>query len=81
MPEGWEYKAKELGALLRGRETRNATDLPRPVFLYLAEGKSFGGTAALLKLAGIGSMTGKAVFTRFQKCDGRLRRLCENIYC
>jgi hypothetical protein len=80
MPEGREEKAKELGALPQSREIGNATDLPRPVFLCLAEGKSFGGTAALLKLAGIGSMTGKAVFTRFQKCGGRRRRLCENIY-
>ncbi|MDR1910075.1 MAG: hypothetical protein LBQ35_09215 [Spirochaetaceae bacterium] len=33
-----------------------------------------------MKLAGIGSMTKKAVFTRFQKCAGWLRWLCENIY-
>jgi hypothetical protein len=46
----------------------------------LTEGKSFSGAAALLKLAGIGSMTKKAVFTRFQKCAERLRWLCENIY-
>ncbi|MDR1901125.1 MAG: transposase [Treponema sp.] len=80
MPEGWEDKAKELGALQRGREIRNATDLLRLVFLYLTDGKSFSGTAALLKLAGIGSMTKKAVFTRFQKCAGWLQWLCENIY-
>jgi hypothetical protein len=75
MPEGWEDKAKELGALLRSRGIRNATDLSRLVFLYLTEGKSFSGTAALLKLAGIGSMTKRAVFTRFQKCAEWLRGL------
>jgi hypothetical protein len=80
MPKGWKDKAKELGALLRGREIRNATDLLRLVFLYLTDGKSFSGTAALLKLAGIGSMTKKAVFTRFQKCAEWLRWLCENSY-
>ncbi|MDR1955225.1 MAG: transposase [Treponema sp.] len=80
MPEGWEDKAKELGALLRTREIKNATDLLHLVFLYLTEGKSFSGTAALLKLTGIGSMTKKAVFTRFQKCDTWLRWLCEHIY-
>jgi hypothetical protein len=80
MPEGWKDKAKELGAWLRTREIKNATDLLRLVFLYLTEGKSFSGTAALLKLAGIGSMTKKAVFTRFQTCAEWLRWLCENIY-
>jgi hypothetical protein len=35
MPEGWENKAKELGALARGRKIKNAVDLPRLVFLYL----------------------------------------------
>jgi hypothetical protein len=37
MPEGWENKAKELGALVRGREIKNTLDLLRLVFLYLTE--------------------------------------------
>jgi hypothetical protein len=57
MPEGWKAKAKELGALARGREIKNALDLLRLVFLYLTEGKSFSGTAALLHLASVCSMT------------------------
>jgi hypothetical protein len=80
MPEGWEAKAKELGAWSRGREIKNAPDLLRLVFLYLTEGKSFSGTAALLKLTGIRSISKKAVFTRFQKCGEWLRWLCEHIY-
>jgi len=80
MPPGWQNKAKELGALLRGREIKKAIDLLRLVFLYLTEGKSFSGTAALLNLAGICSISKKAVFTRFQKCAEWLRWLCENIY-
>ena len=67
LPEGWQDKAKELGALTREREIKNAIDLLRLVFIYLTEGKSFSGTAALLQLAGICSITKKAVFTRFQK--------------
>jgi hypothetical protein len=80
MPKGWQDKAKEFGALVRGREIQNAVDLLRLVFLYLTEGKSFSGTAALLQLAGICSITKKAVFTRFQKCGEWLRWLCEAIY-
>jgi hypothetical protein len=56
VPSGWEEKAKELGALVRGREIKNALDLLRLVFLYLSEEKSFSGTAALLHLAGICSI-------------------------
>jgi hypothetical protein len=80
MPQGWEEKAKELGALERGREIKNAVDLLRLVFIYLTEGKSFSGTAALLALSGICSITKKAVFTRFQKCGDWLQWLCEHIY-
>ena len=80
LPEGWESKAKELGALLRGREIKTAIDLLRLVFIYLTEGKSFSGTAALLELSGICAISKKAVFTRFQKCAEWLRWLCENIY-
>jgi hypothetical protein len=80
MPEGWQGKAKELGALTREREIKSAIDLLRLVFIYLTEGKSFSGTAALLQLAGICSTSKKAVFTRFQKCGERLRWLCGRIY-
>jgi hypothetical protein len=80
LPDGWQSKAKELGALQREREITNAIDLLRLVFLYLTEGKSFNGTAALLQLAGICTISKKAVFTRFQKCGEWLRRLCEHIY-
>jgi hypothetical protein len=54
--------------------------LLRLVFLYLTEGKSFSGTAALLQLAGICSISKKAVFTRFQRCGEWLQWLCERIY-
>ncbi|MDR1219009.1 MAG: transposase [Treponema sp.] len=79
MPEGWEDKSKELGALVRGREIKNALELLRLVFLYLTEGKSFSGTAVLLQLAGICSISKKAVFTRFQRCGEWLGWLCERI--
>ncbi len=80
MPEGWEVKAKELGALTRGRAIKTATELLRLVFLYLSEGKSFSGTAAMLNLSGICCITKKAVFTRFQKSGRWLQWLCEHIY-
>ncbi len=80
LPEGWESKAKELGALSRGRKIKRAVDLLRLIFIYMSEGKSFSGTAALLNLSEICSMTKKAEFTRFQKCGTWLQWLCEHIY-
>jgi hypothetical protein len=79
MPEGWKDKVKELGALIRGWKIKNALDLLRLVFLYLTEGKSFSGTAVLLQMAGICSISRKAVFTRFQKRGEWLRWLRETV--
>jgi hypothetical protein len=51
-----ERESQRAWALTRCREIKNTVDLMRPVFPYLTEGKSFSGTAVLLKLAGICSM-------------------------
>jgi hypothetical protein len=80
MPEGWEEKAKELGAFTWGRAIKSAYDLLWLVFLYLTEGRSFSGTAALPELGDICSISKKAVFTRFQKCGEWLWWLCEHLY-
>ncbi|MDR2476412.1 MAG: hypothetical protein LBD18_01325, partial [Treponema sp.] len=80
MPPGWEDKAKELGALVRSREIKDAVDLLQLVFIYMSEGKSFSGTAALLELAGVCSISKKAVFRRFQKSGEWLWWLCEHLY-
>jgi hypothetical protein len=79
LPEGWEEKVKELGAFAHGQKIKGAPDLLRLVFLYLTEGTSFSGTAALPGLGDMGSTSGKAVFTRFQRCGGWLRRMCEHL--
>jgi hypothetical protein len=48
LPEGWQSKAKELGALRREREIKSDIDLLRLVLMYLTEVKSFSGTAAAI---------------------------------
>ncbi|MDR0707708.1 MAG: hypothetical protein LBF60_07525 [Treponema sp.] len=79
MPEGWEDKAKKLGAFVRGGEIKSAVDVLRLVFLYLTEGKSFSGTAALLQRGDICLTSEKAAFTRFQKRGEWLGWLCERL--
>jgi hypothetical protein len=59
MPEGWEQKAKELGAFTREGEIKSAHDLLRLVFLYLTEGESFSRTAVLPELGNICSISRK----------------------
>jgi len=50
LPEGWEEKAKELGALQRARQIKTPEELLRLNLLYLTEGKSMAGTSALTNL-------------------------------
>ena len=80
LPEGWEAKAKELGALRRAREIKSAEELLRMILLYMTEGRSFAGTCALLGLSGEAKISKVAVFKRMRNSAPWLQWLCENIY-
>ena len=80
LPEGWEAKAKELGALRRSREIKTPEELLRMILLYLTEGKSFRGTSALMQLSGEGRISDVAVLKRMRNSACWLQWLCENIY-
>ena len=80
LPEGWEAKAKELGAFQRACGIKSPEELLSLVLLYLTEGESFAGTGALLKLSADADLTKMAVFKRMQKCGEWLKWLCEYIY-
>jgi hypothetical protein len=79
MPFGWEQKARELGALERSREIKDAKDLLLVNFLYLTSTPSFGKTAALLQLEGTIHLTKNAVYERIKGSEGWLKWLSENI--
>ena len=80
LPEGWEAKAKELGALRRARVIKTPEELLRLILLYLTEGKSFAGTSALIQLLGESRLTKKAIHKRMRNSAEWLQWLCENIY-
>jgi hypothetical protein len=80
LPEGWEAAARELGAFTRGRKVKTPEDLLRLIFLYLTEGKSFGGTSAITKMGDEFHLTKKAIWARVGNSAPWLRWLCENIY-
>ena len=80
LPEGWEEKAKELGALQRAREIKTPEELLRLILLYLTEGKSMAGTSAITNLSGEATMSKIAVFKRIQNSGEWLHWMCKNIY-
>jgi hypothetical protein len=79
LPEGWEAKAKELGALRRARGIKTPEELLRLILLYLTEGKSFRGTSALMRLAGEAEISDVAALKRVRNSAAWLQWLCENI--
>jgi hypothetical protein len=79
LPEGWEKKAKELGALKRGRKIRTPKDLLWLILLYQTEGKSLAGTAAMAEMAGVAEMSKEAVSKRMKRSKDWLKWLCQNI--
>jgi len=79
LPEGWEAKAKELGALRRAREIKTPEELLRLILLYLTEGRSFAGTSALTLLSGEAALNKMAVYKRFRNSADWLQWLCEHI--
>jgi hypothetical protein len=79
MPEGWEAQAKALDALRRSREIKTLEDLLLLIVLYLTEGKSFGGTSAIVRMEGTWQMTKKAVWPRICNSEEWLKWLCETI--
>jgi len=79
MPEGWEEKAKETGAIKRSRQIKNAEDLLKVNLLYLTSGGSFGKTSAMLKLTEDIRLNKNAVYERINKSGEWLKWLCTNI--
>ena len=69
LPEGWEEKARETGAITRSRKIKTAGDLLAMILLYLTSGESYSKTAAMTQASEGGlRLTKNAVFERFMKC-------------
>jgi hypothetical protein len=79
LPEGWEGKAKELGALIRARNIKTAEELLRLIVLYLTEGKSIAGTSAIIQLSGEVTINKNATYKRIQNSAQWLEWLCTNL--
>jgi hypothetical protein len=78
-PEGWQEKANELCALKRARNIKTAEDLLMLNLLYQTNGKSLGGTSALLKSGGKINLDKNAVYFRLQRSTNWNTWLNQNI--
>lgn len=79
LPSDWEEKAKELGALKRRRNIKNARDLLAMNLLYASEGGSYQATSELMKMAAGISMNKNAVYERIQSSAAWLKWLATSV--
>lgn len=66
LPEGWEEKARELGALRRTRKIPNARALLHVLLIHLAEGLSLRETSVWAKRSGIVDVSDVAIMDRLR---------------
>jgi len=69
LPDGWDAKAKELGALRRCRKIPDAGTLLRILLIHLAEGCSLRETAVRARQGGIADVSDVAIMDRL-RCAG-----------
>ena len=66
LPQGWEEKARELGALRRCRKIADARVLLRVLLIHLAEGCSLRETATRVKHGGLVDVSDVAIMDRLR---------------
>lgn len=72
-PNGWQEKAKELGALLRCRKFVDAESLLRTLMIHLADGCSLRETAVRAKYGQVASISDVALLKRLKASGEWLR--------
>lgn len=68
LPEGWEEKARELGAFRRGRRIPTAAILLRVMLIHLAQGCGLRETAVRARHGGLADLSDVAVLKRLRGC-------------
>lgn len=66
LPDGWQHKAKELGAFQRSRKLATPEDMLRILLIHFAEGCSLRETVTRAKLANIASLSDVALLKRIK---------------
>lgn len=79
LPEGWEQKAREYGALTRARGVADAQALLRILLIHIATGCSLAETSVRARAMGLGRLNAAAVYKRLRSAEEWLRWLAERM--
>jgi hypothetical protein len=79
LPEGWESKASETGALVRKRKIDSARTLLRVLLIHLADGKSLRTTATYAREADICDINDVALLHRLKASQEWFRWMSEQL--
>jgi DDE family transposase len=77
LPDGWEQKARDCGALTRARGIADASALLRVLLIHLANGCSLVETSVRAQQLGLGQLNSSAVYKRLRSSEYWLRWLAE----
>jgi hypothetical protein len=79
LPAGWEAKARELGALRRGRGIADAATLLRVMLIHLAQGCGLRETAVRAREGGLASVSDVAILKRLKGCGEWFKWMAEGL--
>lgn len=80
LPDGWEAKATELGALVRKRKIKNAETLLRVLLIHLADGKSLRTTVAYANEVGLCTINDVALLHRLRASEEWLHWMLSELF-
>jgi hypothetical protein len=79
LPQGWEDKARECGALTRARGIGGAGALLRVLLIHIANGCSLAETSVRAEQMGLGKLNQSAVFKRLRAAEEWLRWMADQV--
>ena len=79
LPEGWQQKARECGALTRARGIAGPDALLRILLIHIANGCSLAETSVRAEQLGLGQLNPSAVYKRLRSAEEWLRWMAEQM--
>src|SRR5450631_3940855 len=79
LPQGWEQKARDCGALTRARGVSGAGTLLRVLLIHIANGCSLAETSVRAQQAGLGKLNQSAIYKRLRSAEEWFRWMAEQM--
>lgn len=79
LPDGWEQKARESGALTRARGIAGADALLRVLLIHIANGCSLAETSVRAHQMGLGQLNPSAIYKRLRSAEDWLRWMADQL--